>query len=76
VIHPAPNEFWIVGYRCRVSIDSELARWPALKQLHVESGHWDGDQWKMEGECWYVINQSTNSIGLNLDVPQAVRVYW
>jgi hypothetical protein len=76
VIHPSPNEFWIVGYRCHVTIDSELARWPALKQLRVESGHWEKGRWQMEGECWYVINQSTNTIGFTLDAPQVVRVYW
>jgi hypothetical protein len=76
VIHPKPNEFWIVGYRCHVTIDSEQACWPALKQIRVESGCWDKGRWKMEGECWYVINQSNQTIGLTLDVPQVVRVYW
>lgn len=69
------NEFWIVGYRCHVSIDSEMAHWPALKNIRVERGHWDHDQWHREGEWWYVVNQSTNTIGFTLDVPQAVRVY-
>jgi hypothetical protein len=76
VIHPTPNEFWVIGYRCRVSIDTELARWPTLKQIRVESGHWDRDQWHKKGECWYTINQSTMSIGFSLDTPQVVRVYW
>jgi len=76
VIHPAPNEFWVVGYRCHVSIAGELARWPALKQIRVESGHWDRDRWQMEGECWYVVDQSANVIGFTLEAPQTVRVYW
>jgi hypothetical protein len=76
VIHPTPNEFWVIGYRCHVAIDSELARWPALKQIHVESGQWDRDQWLKKGECWYTVNQSTMSIGFTLDAPQVIRVYW
>ncbi len=76
VIHPTPSEFLIVGYRCRVSILTEMARWPALREIHVERGAWERNRWLPDGEPWYTINQSTETIGLRVDVPQAVRVYW
>ena len=38
VIHPAENEFVIVGYRCQLSITTPMAQWPALKRVHVEKG--------------------------------------
>jgi hypothetical protein len=75
VIHAEPNEFLAIGYRCRVSIASEMARWPELKRIRVESVCWDEDRWQVEGECWYVIDQSASIIGFSLDTPQAVRVY-
>jgi hypothetical protein len=76
VIHPEPNEFTIVGYRCHVSIDTEMAAWPALRRIRIESGFWDRDRWQKKGECWYTINQSASTIGLRIDTPQAVRVRW
>jgi hypothetical protein len=77
VIHAEPNEFLVVGYRCRATIFTQMARWPELQRIRVERGFWeDGSRWKCEGECWYVINQSASTVGLTLDAPQAVRVYW
>lgn len=76
VIHPEPNEFLIVGYRCHVSIPSDMARWPMLQQVHVEAGRWDREQWIQEGEIWHSFDQSTGTIGLSLRTPGAVRVYW
>ena len=76
VIHAEPDEFLAIGYRCRVSVASEMARWPDLKRIRVESVCWDDGRWQVEGECWYVINQSNKTIGLTLDVPQVVRVTW
>jgi len=75
VIHAEPGEFTIVGYRCRVTIATEKACWPDLKQIRVESGRYEGDGWQQEGVCWYVIDQSASVIGLRLDTPQVHRVW-
>ena len=76
VIHPQPNEFWIVGYRCEVTIATEMARWPALRQIHVEAGFWDKNLWQPGGACWNGIDQSAQTISLFFTPPQAIRVYW
>jgi hypothetical protein len=75
VIHAEPDEFTIVGYRCRVAIATEKARWPDLKQIRVERGRYEGDVWQQEGVCWYVIDQSAGIIGLGMDTPQVHRVW-
>jgi hypothetical protein len=75
VIHAEPGEFTIIGYRCRVTIATEKARWPDLKQIRVESGSYEGDKWQQEGVYWYVIDQSTGVIGLRLETPQVLRVW-
>lgn len=76
VIHPAPNEFVIVGYRCDVSLWNEMFTWPGLRKIHVEKGRWVGDNWKSEGEPDYSISQAAKTLGVALDTPQVIRVYW
>jgi hypothetical protein len=75
VIHTEPGEFTIVGYRCGVSIATDKARWPDLKQIRVEQGTYKDGRWLQEGECWYVIDQSARTIGLRLDTPQVLRAW-
>ncbi len=76
IIHPEPSEFLIVGYRCHVTIYGEMFTWPALRELHIEKGSWVGDKWKKQGEPYYGIDQSERSLNLELETPQAIRVWW
>jgi hypothetical protein len=76
VIHPAPGEFVIAGFRCRVSIWNDDYVWPAMRRLRVESGRFEGHAWRAEGVPHDTVNQSDRSLGVRLDTPQVVRVYW
>jgi hypothetical protein len=76
VIHPAGHEFLIVGYRCGVEFKHAEFRWPTMKNIRVEKGFWAGDQWNVEGEAEYGIDQSQDSLTVGLDSPQVVRVSW
>ena len=75
VIHPAPGEFVIAGFRCRVVIWDDDYVWPALRRLRVESGRYDGNAWHPEGVPHETVNQADRSLGIRLDTPQVVRVY-
>jgi len=76
VIHPLPNEFLIVGYRCDVSLWNEQFIWPSMQRVHVEKGHWMGNRWQRDGEPDYGIDQARRTLSVTLDAPQAIRVYW
>jgi hypothetical protein len=76
VIHPAPGEFVIAGFRCRVLIWDDDYVWPAMRGLRVESGRFEGSSWRAEGVPHDTVNQSDRSLGIRLDTPQVVRVYW
>ena len=76
IIHPAGHEFLIVGYRAGVEFQDPAFLWPAIKNVRVEKGYWSGDRWISEGEPAYGFNQSSKSLGIDLDTPQAVRVSW
>jgi hypothetical protein len=76
VIHPAPGEFVIAGFRCRVSIFDDDYAWPTMRRLRVESGRFEGNVWHAEGVPHDTVNQANRSLGVRLDTPQAVRVYW
>ena len=76
VIHPTENEFVIVGYRCAVTIENEIFTWPNLEKVRVEKGFWVGGEWQSEGEPEYGFNQPNRTLGIDLDMPQAVRVTW
>ena len=76
VLHPTAKEIVIVGYRCDVSLWNEVFKWPALKQVHVEKGSWAGNQWRSEGEPLYEVDQVQKRLGVQLNEPQVVRLYW
>jgi hypothetical protein len=76
VIHPAENEFLIVGYRCGVSIPTPMARWPEAKRVRVEHGTWERGEWKREGDYPYNLNQSNSTVGVGFDKPAAVYIHW
>jgi hypothetical protein len=76
VIHPAPRQFLFVGYRSTVSLGDPALEWPGMKSLRVQKVRWAGDQWTTDGEAFYGVNQSDNTLEVVLDYPQAVRVSW
>jgi hypothetical protein len=76
VIHPAENEFVVVGFRCGVAITTPMARWPQARQVRVERGCWEGGAWQSEGEYSHSLNQSNGTIGVGLSGPAAVRIHW
>ena len=76
VIHPAPRHFLFVGYHSTVSLGDPAFEWPGMKSLRVEKVRWAGDEWASDGEAFYGVNQSDNTLEVVLDQPQAVRVSW
>lgn len=76
VIHPAKNEFLIVGYRSGVSLATPMAKWPAARRIHVEHGTWEQGHWQSAGEYPHTINQSSSTIGVRLNRPAAVYIRW
>ncbi len=78
VIHPAPNEFILAGYRAEVSLTGDMFRWPDVRKVRVERGRFVGREWKSEGDplSFYSVNTEARSLEVSLMVPQVVRVYW
>jgi hypothetical protein len=78
VIHRAPNEFILVGFRCDVTLTDDTFRWPRVRKVRVERGRYVGRDWKNEGDpvSYYSINTEARSLDVPLMVPQVVRVYW
>jgi hypothetical protein len=77
-LHPAPNEFILVGHRCEVTLTDDMFQWPNVRKLRVERGRYVGPDWKNEGDpvSFYGINTEARSLEVPLMIPQAVRVYW
>ncbi len=76
VIHPAANELLVLGYRCGVTLSGPGFKWPALRTVRVEKGQWAGDRWQAEGQPLHGFDQSKQTLEVELDVPQAVRISW
>jgi hypothetical protein len=76
VIHPSGHEFLVVGYHAEVDLKDGEFVWPAMQSLHVEDGHFSGGQWIREGEPSSGVNQSTHTLNVSLDTPEAVRIWW
>ena len=76
VIHPSGHEFLLVGFRSSVSLQDATFQWPAVKALHVEKVRWEVDRWVRDGEPTYWLNQAKQTVDIELDVPQVVRVSW
>lgn len=76
VLHLSDHEFLLVGYRATVSFKDPAFRWPTMKALLVEKGHWSGERWVKDGEPSYDVNQSNVTLSVDLEAPQAVRVSW
>ena len=78
VIHPAPNEFILVGYRCEVTLTDDMFQWPSVRKVRVERGRYVGRDWQSEGDplAFYSVNTEARSLEVPLMIPQVVRVYW
>ena len=76
VIHAGTHEFLVVGFRAQVSWHDAAFTWPGIQKLKVERVAWNRNHWERDGEPAYGVNQSTRTLSLNLDSPQAVRVSW
>lgn len=69
-VRPAENEVLIVGFRCKVAVNTGAGQRP----VKVEKGMWIGGQWKREGLVRAEV--ANGQVNLWLTEPQAVRVYW
>ncbi len=77
VLHPAPNEFVLVGWKASVSMQSPLAAWPSLKHLRVEAGQWKGSRWIPSSDpVFYNAPHENNAVWVHLfEDPMVVRVF-
>lgn len=77
VLHPGPNEFVLIGWKAAVSLESPLADWPALKNLRVEAGRWDGQHWVPSTQpVYYNAPHDEKAVWVHLfQNPMVVRVY-
>jgi len=66
----------LVGFRSNVTLGDPPLEWAHIKDIHVEKGWWAGNRWNRQGEPIYGISQGSNALSVNLDSPQAIRVYW
>jgi hypothetical protein len=76
VIHAAGQEFLIAGFRASVAFKDQVFAWPAVQKVRVERVRWNGMGWSDDGEPEYDIDQSTKTLNVDLDHPEAVRVSW
>jgi hypothetical protein len=77
VLHPAPNEFVLVGWKASVSMESPLANWPALRTLRVEAGQWKGSRWIPSADpVYYNAPHEDKAVWVHLfEDPMVVRVF-
>jgi hypothetical protein len=76
VIHPSDHEFLMVGFRSGVSLSDAAFRWPQLRNVRVRRVRWEQDHWESDGEPSYNVDQSNQTLSVDLDTPQAVLVSW
>ena len=76
VIHPSDHEFLIVGFRSGISLSDPAFQWPAMKNIQVQRVRWVGAGWENDGEPSYGVDQSNQTLSVDLDTPQAVLVGW
>ena len=77
VLHLEPNEFVLIGWKAAVLLESPLAEWPALKDLRVEAGRWEGTRWVPSTEpVYYNAPHEDKAVWVHLfQDPMVVRVY-
>jgi hypothetical protein len=76
VIHPSAHEFLLVGFRSSVSFQDPAFEWPQMKSVRVQRVAWSNDHWTEDGAPSYNADQSSHTLSVDLDVPQAVIVSW
>jgi hypothetical protein len=76
VIHPSNHEFLMIGFRTGVSLRDPTFQWPAIKNVRVQRVRWDGADWEGDGEPSYGVDQSNQTLYVDIDTPQAVLVTW
>ena len=75
VLHPEPDEFLVIGWKASVTLETPLAKWPALKKLRVEAGRWDGPRWVPAPDPVYYNVQSEREVRIRLfEEPMVIRV--
>jgi len=76
VIHPSGHELLMTGFRASISLARPEFQWPTMKSIHVARVRWSADHWENDGEPSYTVDQSSQSLIIDLDSPQAILVTW
>jgi hypothetical protein len=66
----------MTGFRSSISIARPELQWPAMKSIHVVRVRWSADHWENDGEPSYTVDQSSQTLTIDLDSPQAILVTW
>lgn len=78
VLQPSNHELILIGYRCQITLQSTSPSWPTSSAINVQSGGWNGAQWKTSGVPTVVAAAGSRPerIRIYLPDPQVVRVSW
>ena len=76
VVHPSGNHFLLVGFRSSASFKDAAFEWPRMETVRVQRVSWEGGRFRQDGAANYSVNQSDQTLDVDLDVPQAVLVSW
>jgi len=76
VLHPEPDEFLVIGWKASVTLETPMAKWPALKKLRVEAGRWEGPRWIPAPDPVYYAVQDERAVRIRLfEEPLVIRIF-
>jgi hypothetical protein len=76
VLHPEPDEFLVIGWKASVTLETPMAKWPALKKLRVEAGRWEGPRWLPAPDPVYYAVQDERAVRIRLfEEPLVIRIF-
>lgn len=76
VVHPSGHEFLAVGFRASISLSDPAFQWPEMKSIRVRKVRWSDERWQDDGAPEYGVDQSTKTLHVELDTPQALLISW
>lgn len=76
IIHKGAHEFLVIGFRVSVSFTDPAFQWPAMKDIRVAKVYWNDGHWNGDGAPEYHIDQSHNTLDVDIDTPQVLQISW
>ncbi len=76
VINTGLHKYFVIGYKCGVSLRYPESGWLGIKLLKVEEGCFQSNTWVGKDAERYTVNQSSNTLAVSLSEPQVIRISW